>query len=106
MTAIGWQARLNQAPTPEDVAEVCRQYLAMLSPAAMEGLPAPCRPAAPLDIGDISPCALKLIHQLDVGSRESTPVLHELTTFFTKAALRLAQIDAESEAPVRAARRG
>jgi hypothetical protein len=105
MTAIGWQARLNQANTPEHVAEVCREFLVVMTPAALEQLPASCQPPADLDLRDISSFALKLIRQLDVGDRATAPVLHELTTFFTKAALRLAILDAGAE-PGRFARQG
>ncbi|MEP7069839.1 MAG: hypothetical protein ABI789_11380 [Usitatibacter sp.] len=44
---------------------------------------------------DVSPYALALIRQLGVGERATAPGLHRLTTFFTKAALRLAQISTQ-----------
>ena len=92
MSAIGWQGRLNEASTAEVVAAVCTQFLASLTDADRAELPITCRPPAPLDAGEISPYALRLIRQMGVGDRASAPVLHEVTTFFTKAALRLAQI--------------
>jgi len=92
MSAIGWQGRLNEASTTDDVAALCREFLASMEPAAMAQLPPTCRPPDPLAIADINPYALKLIRQMGIGDRSTAPALHETTTFFTKAALRLAQI--------------
>ena len=92
MSAIGWQGRLNEASTTDAVAGVCREYLVTVSSAALAELADSCQPPEPIAVQDISPYALKLIRQLGIGNRASAPVLHEITTFFTKAALRLAQI--------------
>ena len=92
MSAIGWQGRLNEASTTDAVAAVCREYLGTVTSTAMAELAASCRPPEPLEARDISPFALRLIRQLGIGNRSTAPTLHEMTTFFTKAALRLAQI--------------
>ena len=92
MSAIGWQGRLNEASTTDDVAVVCGAFLASMTPVALADLPAACQPKEHLEVQDISPYALSLIRQLGIGDRSSAPALHEVTTFFTKAALRLAQI--------------
>jgi hypothetical protein len=61
-------------------------------------LPASCVPARVVEVRDVSPYALRLIRQLGIGDRATDPVLHEVTTFFTKAALRLAQITTQAAA--------
>jgi hypothetical protein len=92
MSAIGWQGRLNEAPTVDDVATVCREYVDLFSPASLAELPASCLPKPRIEVREISPYALSLIRELGLGDRASAPALHEITTFFIKAALRLAQI--------------
>jgi hypothetical protein len=104
MTAIGWQGRLNEAVSTEDVGAVVTDYLATWNSAALAELPISCKPDELLAVSDISPFALKLIRQLGIGNRASAPLLYELTTFFTKAALRLAQIGTQA-ATVAAERR-
>lgn len=109
MSAIGWQGRLNEASTTDDVAVVCREFLASLRPDQIAELAPSCRPNEPLEVRHISPYALTLIRQLGIGDRSTAPVLHEVTTFFTKAALRLAQITtqiAEVNAEQRRSRSG
>ena len=92
MSAIGFQARLSEASSAEGVAGICRDYLASLTPAAIGELPESCLPTPHMREEDISPYALRLIRRLGIGDRASAPVLHEITTFFTKAALRLTHI--------------
>jgi hypothetical protein len=92
VSAIGWQGRLNESSTTDDVAAVCDEYLSLLTSQQRAEIPESCLPPAHIGVPEISPYALKLIRQLGVGNRASAPVLHELTTFFTQAALRLAQI--------------
>jgi len=96
MTAIGWQGRLNEASTMDEVGRVVAAFLLPWTPALLAELPASCRPPEGLEVADISPYALKLIRQLGVGERDSAPRLHEITVFFTKAALRLAQISTQA----------
>jgi hypothetical protein len=96
MSAIGWQGRLNEASSPDDVCLVVKAFFASWDAGAFAELPASCRPPEDLQVRDISPYALKLIRQLGIGERDSAPRLHEITTFFTKAALRLAQITTQA----------
>ena len=98
MSAIGWQGRLNEASTEDRVTDVCRAFLMAFGPASHEELAASCRPPGNLQTNDISPYALKLIRQLGIGDRVTAPALHEITTFFTRAALRLAQISTQAAA--------
>ena len=82
----------------EDVGLVVEAFLAGWGPEALAELPASCRPAGRIEVRDISPYALRLIRQLGIGERDSAPRLHEITAFFTKAALRLAQITTQAAA--------
>ena len=92
MSAIGWQGRLNESSSADDVAAVCNEFLSFVTSRQRAELPESCLPVTHIGVPEINPYALRLIRQLGVGNRASAPVLHELTTFFTKAALRLAQI--------------
>jgi hypothetical protein len=94
MSATGWQGRLNAASNEEDVVTVCRDFLGLWTPEEIAQLPATCWPRRDLDWHDVNPFAMKLIQHIDIGDRISAPMLHKLSTFFTKAALRLAQITA------------
>lgn len=96
MSAIGWQGQLNEATDQDEVCRVACRFLAGWGPEALAELPASCLPPVLLEVRDISPYALKLIRQLGIGERDSAPRLHEITTFFTKAALRLAQITTQA----------
>ena len=96
MSAIGWQGRLNDASTEEAIALVCRRYLDLWTPEQLAELPGSCRPRAELDSGDVEPYAVRLIRQLGVGDRATAPLLYTLTTFFTKAALRMVQLREQS----------
>src|SRR5213083_2814576 len=92
MSVTGWQGRINDASTEEAVALVCRRYLELWTPEQLAELPESCRPRAELDSDDVGPYALRLIRQLGVGDRATAPFLYTLTTFFTKAALRMVQM--------------
>jgi hypothetical protein len=92
MSAIGWQARLNEASSAEGVVNVCREYVGLWTSDEIAQLPATCRPRDDLDSQDLNPYALKLIQFVGVGDRASVPMLYKLSTFFTKAALRLEQV--------------
>jgi hypothetical protein len=96
MPAIGWQKRLDEASTLEEVVDVCRDFLVLWKPAELAELGVDFRPAQHLEVGDVSPYALKLLMKMGVGDRATAPMLHRMSTFFTKAALRLADITAPS----------
>jgi hypothetical protein len=95
---LGWQGRLNAASTAEDVAGVCRDFLEGWTAQDLADLPATCRPAEIVDSRDVSPYALKLIRRSEVGDRATAPLLRRMSTFFTRASLRLAAIAAEAGA--------
>jgi hypothetical protein len=95
MSTIGWQGRLNEASSQEDVVFVCRQFLGLWTPQEIAELPEVCRPKDRLDVDDVNPYAIMLIWHLGIGDRATAPMLHRMSTFFTRAALRLAEIRAQ-----------
>jgi hypothetical protein len=95
MTPIGWQGRLNEALTQEAVVAAAQDFVAVLSPAEKRQLPEECRPAALDSAHQVTVFALMLAHRHD-GDAKSAPALHRLATFFTKAALRIYQINERS----------
>jgi hypothetical protein len=92
MSATGWQGRLNDASSADDVVDVCREFLGLWTPEEIAQLPPSCRPHDDLDAHDVTPYALKLIQFVGVGDRATAPMLYKLSAFFTKAALRMAQV--------------
>ncbi len=103
MSAIEWQGRLSECSSAQGLADICNEHIASLTRAEVDELPAASRPRPPLRTDDVNPYPLALIRQLGVGNRASAPALHALTIFFTKAALRLAQMR-EQEVAVGATR--
>ena len=100
MSDGGWQGHLNEAATQLDVVNVCNQFLTMWSAADLAELPEACRPKDVIALEDVSPYAVKLV--LELGDRDDTTarMMHRMSTFFTKAALRLVEIGATSRGKV------
>ena len=92
----GWQSHLNEAATQRDVVSVCNQFLTMWSPAELAELPEACRPKDIIAVEDVSPYAVRLVLQSGDGDSSTAPMLVRMSTFFTRAALRLAEIRAAS----------
>jgi hypothetical protein len=64
---------------------------------------AACQPKDVIDLEDVSPYALVLMAHLDIEDHAGSPMLSRMADFFTKAALRLADIgDSRDQAPARA----
>jgi hypothetical protein len=95
MPSIGWQGRLSASSTPDEVVLVCREFLSCWVPADLAELPPSCQPQTPLEWEDINAYALKLIVEMGTGDRVSAPLLYRMSTFFTRAALRLAELVAQ-----------
>lgn len=94
MVPLGWQGRLDESSTGEGVVLVCQEFLALWKPEELAELPATCRPKTIFDAEEVTTYALRLIRQLGTGDRATDPMLHRMTTFFTRAALRLARMAA------------
>jgi hypothetical protein len=95
MTTIGWQGRLNEAPTREAVVGVVGEFISILADTEIGELPADCRPGPMDDAQQVTVFALMLAHRHN-GDPKAAPALHRLATFFTKAALRIYQIGERS----------
>jgi hypothetical protein len=100
MASIGWQAHLNESSTPAQIVSVCNQFLTMWTREDLAQLPDACRPKNVVVLEDVSPYAVHLVLQLEKVDIATAPMLHRMTSFFTKAALRLAEIRVASRSHV------
>lgn len=92
-----WQARLDAASSTQDVLLVVGEFLAKWPPREREGIPVDLRPGA-FDSGpQVIAYAFTLAQRLN-GTAKTDPELHRMSTFFTKASLRLYAL-AEEAAP-------
>lgn len=96
MVLLSWQQRLHDALTQEDIVDLCREFIAALTPSESGLLPAVCQPPELSSPEDVSDYALTLIRHLGIGDRASAPELYRLSVFFTKASLRLVQVPSRS----------
>ena len=96
LSVIGWQGRLNEASTRLEVLRVAREFVARLDTAELSLLPEECRPHKLVDSDDISDYALGLVKCSCSGDRLADATLQRMAGFFTRAAVRLAQITAQA----------
>jgi hypothetical protein len=89
-----WYRNLDDASTVKDVVAVCNQFVTAWTFAELGQLPAACWPKSAIEAEDVGAYALRLITQLDNGDAATAPRLHRMSTFFTKAALRLLEVTA------------
>jgi hypothetical protein len=92
MATDGWQAKLDHARNEDAIAAICNDYVGSWTAAELAELPISCKPNASFNPDSISAYAIRLIAAVGVGNRASAPMLYKLSTFFTKAALRLADV--------------
>jgi hypothetical protein len=103
MSAVAWQDRLNEASTREDVVLVVQDFLALWNTEEIAQLPSDCVPGTIENAAQVNSYALKLArrHTIWIGD---VSALHRMATFFTRAALRVFQIN-DISAQVRAEKR-
>ena len=87
-----WQERLNLADTDEAVLSLCREFIGGCAPHELAHLAAECKPVPCRNVAEIHSYALALIRHAAIGDRFSAPTVHRLSTFFTRAALRLMEL--------------
>ena len=92
MASAGWQAQLDMASNEYAVAAVCNRFLGTWTADELSEIPPGCRPDDVIEAEAIAAYAIKLIAAVGVGDRMSAPTLYKMSTFFTKAALRLADV--------------
>ena len=83
-----WQARLDGASSTQDVLQVVGEFLSKWPPRERESIPVDLRPGA-FDSGpQVIAYAFTLAQRMN-GTAKTDPELHRMSTFFTKASLRL-----------------
>ncbi len=95
--ALGWQARLNEAPRVEDVVAIVKDYLAQWSPVDIARLPDPCRPGRVVDGDDITLYALILVREQFNRDPAKDASLAQMAAFFCAASRRVSRILAHAE---------
>ena len=95
-SVVGWQGRLSEAGTAAEVLRVAREFVARITPGELQQIPEECRPTKIVDEDDISRYALILVQRSCAGDRMADRQLQRMASFFTRAALRLAQINAHA----------
>jgi len=85
-----WLARIREARTRDDVVSVARDFVAHLSPSELDRLPVECRPGAIAGEADLQEYALQLARHHAHG--DAARVIHKLSSFFSSAAMRLAEL--------------
>lgn len=106
MKTKNWQVLLDEACDAKSVATVCDQFLGTWSDAERAGIPGTCQPPAVVEPDEIARYAIRLIAEVGVGNRTTKPMLYAMSTFFTKAALRVAEMEAPLAPPSPANHRG
>jgi hypothetical protein len=91
-----WQDRLDEASSSEDVLRIVSEFLSFWTTGEWQAIPEDCRPRSLQNAQQVNAYAFLLARRL-TGSAKTDPGLHRLSTFFTKASLRIYGI-AESEA--------
>jgi hypothetical protein len=99
MSEMTWDTRLDEATTEGAVVALCDRFLAGWTFQDLGRLPATCQPRRVIEANDISPYAVELSGRLDERDAGTAPMLHRMSTFFTKAQLRMAQIAQAQTAP-------
>lgn len=92
MTTPRWQKRLEDASTQEDVVLAVNDFLALWTPDELAALAEDCRPGPIENAQNVNAYALKLAHYQYSADLRASPELRRMTTFLTKAALRIYQI--------------
>jgi hypothetical protein len=88
MSPTGWQERLDHAATADAVVLIANEFLSLWTAEEDESIPADCRLARISEPRQVSTHAFKLAHRLS-GTCLTEPAMYRISTFFTKAALRI-----------------
>jgi hypothetical protein len=92
MAVFGWTARLREAQSVEALMGLCVRYVELLPTEELDDMPTECRPPLLCDSAQITSHAIRLIQFSEIGDRGAHPALRPMTSFFTRAALRLAEL--------------
>ena len=91
--SFGWQDRLAQSGSAEEIVAVAREYLARITPEEYSNLPPECRPRKIVDADDVVDYAVTLVRGSCEAGNASDAVLQHLAGFFTDACTRLSQVN-------------
>ena len=88
-----WHLRLDKAQTPQAVLDVAKEFLALFAVAEMAQVPEGSRPGLIDNPAQIAHYAVRLANASLIQGDKAGNGLHRLSAFFTKAALRIFEID-------------
>jgi hypothetical protein len=80
------------ASSDDQVLALCREFVAECTPHELAQLASSCEPVPCTNVAEIQQYALALIRHAGIGERFGAPALHRVSTFFTRAALRLVEL--------------
>lgn len=98
LASVGWQGRLAEATSREDVVAVARDFLALVGPEEVARMPVDCRPGKLVDGEDVANYAVTLARRSCDPDCFNDHNLQRIAAFFGDALGRLSQL-----APARAA---
>ena len=96
-----WQARLDQARTSQEVLEVTRAFVSLLGVADISEIPEGVMPGLLDNPKHIEHYAVKLAHAYLNHEGARAQGLHRISSYFTKAALRIMQIEGRINPEIR-----
>jgi hypothetical protein len=96
---ISWYRQLDNAKSPLEVVAVARDFMAGWSPQDLARLPDACRPGKLRDAIDIESLHAQLVdaYRDTRASGEALKSLQELTSFFVRASMRIAELGQSPE---------
>ena len=90
--SVSWQDRLDDAGNVHDIVDIASDFLATRDRHERAALPEPCRPGKIFDADDVTSYAFQLMQNGCDGAADARPLLHRMTSFFSNASVRCAQI--------------
>ena len=90
--SLSWQDRLDGAPAADEVVSIAREFVALISPEELAGLPAECRPRKIVDADDVVDYAVTLVRRSCASQSSSGALLQHMASFSTDACGRLSQL--------------
>jgi hypothetical protein len=91
VATTGWQGRLAAATSREGVVDVARDFMALVGPEEIAGMPADCRPAKLVDGDDVASYAVTLARRSCDPDCFGDHNLQRIAAFFADALGRLSQ---------------
>lgn len=97
MDSLSWARKLEEAPTPETVVDLVRDFVSTRDPADMGRLPRECAPPQRFGREEVADFAYRLAayHGHDDDSR----LVQRLSSVISRAAVRLAELERRNGPP-------